>query len=116
MIRIEVKVIIPDDYSKEKFFKVFLARVAEDADSFFWQIHYDVLEGERVSLEAVLGPEGFPFLEGKKLLVFRFDLAKAKHADRIRSFFRSLAVSCDIEIDEFRGERIYGDVLDLDEL
>lgn len=116
MIRIEVKIIIPDHYSKKEFLQVFLDRIAEDVDSFFWQTHFDILEGERASLEAVLGQEGFPFLDGNHLLVFHFDLVNQKQCERVCSFFRSLAVACDIEINQFRVSRIYGELLDIDDL
>lgn len=116
VIRIEVKIIIPERQTKKEFLQVFLDRIAEDADSFFWQTHFDIVEGQRVSLEAVLGKEGFPFLDGSELLIFVFDLVNRSQAQKVCAFFRSLAVTCDIEINQFGGTRIYGELIDLEDL
>ena len=115
MIRLEVKVVIPEQRKKEEFLKLLLDSAASD-DIFLWQTHFDIAESERASLEAVLGHGGFPFLEGSKLLILTCDFATRKQAGKACEFFKSLAISWDLEISEFTGKRIYSDLLDIDEL
>ncbi len=43
-------------------------------------------------------------------------LLSCAHIEQVCAFFRSLAVACDIEINELSGERIYGELLDIEEL
>jgi hypothetical protein len=113
-IRLEVKVVIPDNRKKEDFLKLLLDSAKED-DSLFWQTDFDVAETERASIEAVLGKRGFPFLQGNKLLTLTCDFASKKQEQKAYNFFRSLAVSWDLEINEFTGTRMYSEILDLDD-
>ena len=74
-----------------------------------------LFRSERASLEAVLGKGGFPFLAGSKLLLIACDFANKKHAQQVYKFFKALAISWDLEINEFIGKRIYNDLRDEDD-
>ena len=115
MIRLEVKVVIPDHRKREEFLKLLLDSAADDIYSVFWQTPIDMMEMDRGALEAVLGTEGFPFMKGCKLLIMVCDFANKKHADAAVEFFKSLAISWEIEINEFTGKRLYSDLLDVDD-
>lgn len=112
MIRLEIKVEIPDHRKKEEFLKSLLDIASEDSNSFFWQNHFDVIDGDRASLEAVLGKDGFPFLQGDKLLILTCDFATEKQLQKAYSFFKRLALSWHIEMTKIPGERLYGDLFD----
>ena len=119
MIRVEVKVVIPDDKTREDFLKYLLDNASEDAhdmNSFFWLAYFDIAEVQRASLEAVLGQAGFPFLDGTKLLVLTCDFASEKMAQRSCDFFQNLGVAWDIEINKIYGTRVYKDIVEFDEL
>lgn len=58
MIRLEVKVEIPDNRKKEDFLKLLL-HSGQDNDVFLWQNSFDIKEMERATFEAVLGEGAF---------------------------------------------------------
>jgi len=93
--------------------KLFLES-AKDTDSTLWQTGFDVIEAERASLQAVLGTEGFPYLEGQKILIITCDFATKKQAHKIFNVFKKMAISWEMEINGLVGKRIYSDLLDID--
>ena len=115
MIRLEVKVLIPDDKTRKDFLKLFLDSASADKNSFFWQIPFDIVDGERATLEAVLGAKGFPFLQGTKMMQITCDLLNKNQAKKAFDFFKSLAINWEIEINCLVGKRMYNDILDLRE-
>ncbi|NUM34233.1 MAG: hypothetical protein HUU50_06800 [Candidatus Brocadiae bacterium] len=115
MIRLEIKVIVPDNKKREDFLKLLLDTANADPDSFFWQTPFDIVDTERATLEAVLGQEGFPFLEGTKLLTITCDFASKKQAKKAYTFFKGLSLSWEMEINGFTGRRLYSDLLDVND-
>lgn len=115
MIRLEIKVVIPDNRKREDFLKLLLDSAAADPDSFFWRTPFDITDVERATLEAVLGAEGFPFLHGNKLLQITCDFASKQQARKAYNFFKGLAISWELEISGFTGRRIYNDLFDVSE-
>ena len=113
MIRLEIKVIIPDNKKKEDFLKLLLDTAATSSDPCFWQISLDICEIQRATLEAVLGSKGFPFLEGSKVLLITCDFDSTKQAKKAYVFFKNLALSWEIEINGFVGNRVFSDILEL---
>ena len=87
----------------------------KNSDTFFWQHHFDLIDAQRASIDAVLGKEGFPFLDGNKLLILTCDFATRNQSQKFCTFFQDLAINWDIEINEFSGKRIYGEFLDTEE-
>ena len=112
MIRLEIKVVIPDDQEAEEFLRLLL-RTASETD-YFWQTHFDLFEGQRMSIEAVLGEKGFSFLDANKVLVLTCDIADSKQLPSVTKFFEKFTKSWEIEITKFPGERILGEKLELD--
>lgn len=116
MIRLEIKVVIPDNRKRQDFLKLLLDTAAADPESFFWQTPFDIVDMERATLSAVLGVEGFPFLEGTKLIKMTCDFANKKNARKAFHFFKSLSLSWEMEISGFTGRRLYNDILDSTDL
>lgn len=112
VFRVELKVPVPDNRDKDDFFKLLLKTAAEGNDSFLWEVDLDIVEANRASVEAVLGEQGFAFMEGTTLLVITCDFAKKEQAVEACRFFQRLtASSWDVEITWFSGERACGEIL-----
>lgn len=113
MIRIEIKVVIPINRTKDDFFKTILES-SKDKDSSLWQTNLDIAEIERISLQAAAGPDNTPFLDNQKVLVISADFATKRQAQRVYELFKKMAISWEIEITGLVGKRIFSDLLDLD--
>ncbi len=113
MIRLEIKISIPDSRKKEDFLKV-LQENAKNSDSSLWQTNFDIIEGQRAALQAVLGTEGLPYFEYQKILIITCDFATKKQAHKVYNLFKKMAISWEMEINGLVGKRIFSDLLDID--
>ena len=109
MIRLEFKVVIPDKKKPEDFWKVFLKRFSDES-ILFWQVNCDTYIFERNSLEAVLGSDGFPFVDTKKVICIHWDFATEKETQEASRLLEQFSGKWEMEISIFRGERIFRDI------